>query len=217
MSDRALAMRVNALVATALANTDFSFTLEERGSKCLFHRYLLHHIRHRVDTDDVGVVDAPQRLENNVSVAAYDAVHDVVYVNASKLGDAEARFTLAHEYTHAAVDIRKYVFTRASNEGVAFLVERLCRGFGTHVDHAAHPTIGKDPLSIKLYDAAEALMMSKKLATDKSAVISAAEFKPLRDAVIAFYSATLGPLFQPEQVMDWNLGTKFPSNKWKDW
>jgi hypothetical protein len=59
-------------------------------------------------------------------------------------------------------------------------------------------------------------MVSKKLDTDKAAQISATEFKPLRDALVAWYSAT-DPRFQPEQVMNGALGVQFPSKQWKEW
>ena len=217
MSDPLLAARMNGLVNDAIKSVDFQFQLEERGKQYRFHRYMLHHIRHRVASDDIAVQDNPRRLQMSIAVAAYDEWNDVVYVDASKLGNKSAGFSLVHEYTHAAVDVMKYVFTRASNEGVAFLVERLAMGFGTHIDHKNDPDIKGDPLAVSLFEEAEKLMMAKNLATDKTAQISAAEFKPLRDAVVAWYSATLGSLFQPDQVMDSGLGVKFPSGNWKNW
>jgi hypothetical protein len=44
-------------------------------------------------------------------------------------------------------------------------------------------------------------MDAKKLATDKQALISAAQFKPLRDAVVALYLAASYPPFQPDQII----------------
>ncbi len=211
-----LAERVNKLVLDGIRNVPFVFKLEERGRMYQFSQYQISHIRHRIDTKDITIVNAPAKLQMNNAAAGYNADDDIIYVDESKLADAEARFKLIHEFTHAAVDVMHYKFTVASNEGVAFLVERLSRGFGTHIDHSTHPTIGQDPLAVKVYDAAEALMMSKQLSTSKTAEISAAEFRPLRDAVVAWYSAALFN-FQPDRLMDANLGIKHPSGVWKEW
>lgn len=216
MSDPLLRARVNGLVYDAIKTVDFSFKLEERGKQFQFHRYMLHHVRHRIESDDVQVQNDPQRLAMSNAIAAYEEFGDIVYVDSNKLSDKRAGFSLVHEYTHAAVDVLKYVFTRASNEGVAFLVQRLSMGFGTHIDHKADPVLQVDPLAVSVFEEAEKLMISKKLDTDKAAQISATEFKPLRDAVVAWYSASI-PNFQPDQVMDSALGVRRSSGKWKDW
>ena len=206
-----LAARVNGIVVDAMKGVDFAFKLEEGGKQFSFNPFMLAIVRSRVVAGAIVVRDAPQYLLTKNAAWAYDDEKDEVLVDASKLGIDTAGPGLVHEYTHAACDVLKYYpFTRASNEAVAFLAQRLSMGFGVHIDLDTHPeTKGGDSLRKKLFEEAEKLMDSKKLATDKAAQISAAEFKPLRDALVALYQAASWPPFQPDQIMD-HLGITRP-------
>ncbi|MCW5747216.1 MAG: hypothetical protein KIT36_13580 [Alphaproteobacteria bacterium] len=213
--DRDLAQRCNALVAQAIQNVDFSFTLEESGQKYIYHRYMLHHVRHLIENGDIGVIEDPRYVGSGAIVAAYDRQNDKVLANRGMLGDATAGAKMAHEYTHAATDVMKYsMLTSASDEGAAFLVQRCCMGFGTKVNHGNFD--GGDPLYRAVLDNAEQLMLSKNLAKDKKAVITAAEFKPLRDATAVYYKATLASMFQPDDYIR-ALGLKIPSSYYKNY